>query len=400
MGGSIKGARWACCSPCRFALLFWNEDAPSNAPHPRRGLGNVLSVSATRVDPGHEGPWSTLRTGDHRRAAARSHLGIERTASPSSGRWRCPVVQKEDRQERRSSGGTDRHHPHLQHRWQGSPIDSASFEGPAATRTPASPSKGRAGAPPTSCSGPSPRPRARLRLDEKKPCRSRAGAAAVGGELQPRLKLADGLLLATTRHPKSATGGWLLRVSRRRRVWWPRSAASASSPTMPPPAATSGGDYGTRRAEKSSPPRAPNSRLTWILRLAGFLVLSSASLAAGAAAGGVGRRADLAVWWARGCRWRRCWSPPRWRVTVASPGCSTGRCSASPPRARPAVRSGCSPQPQAALPRRRRSSFAAAAGARELSLADLRRRPRWRLVAGANRLRSPARGDAMQRGDA
>jgi len=287
LGGSIKGAIvGVVLAVAAVPLLFWNEGrAVKRARTLAEGAGKVVSVPASTVDAARDGGLvhtSGQATTDETLrdpmfgVEEQSALALERRVEMFQ--W----VQREDRKERKKlGGGTETVTTYTYAtEWQGSPVDSASFEETSGHENPSFPFEGetwrasdvRLGAFHLA-------PELAGDLDKDEPIVvTTAHLERVDPTLRSRLTVADGgfYLGDATGSPK--VGDVRVRFAAVRPAAASVVAAQRGS-RLEPYHTSAGGDialvsYGSKSADEMfTAARTANTTFTWVLRLVGFVLL-------------------------------------------------------------------------------------------------------------------------------
>ncbi|HXT21822.1 MAG TPA: TMEM43 family protein, partial [Thermoanaerobaculia bacterium] len=274
-------------------LLFWNEGrAVKRARTLAEGAGKVVSVQAAAVEPGRDGALvhvSGQATSDE--VLRDPTFGIERQAlalerEVEMFQW----VQKEERRQRKKlGGGTETVTTYTYStEWQSSPVDSASFEESSGHENPSFPFEGetwRAADVRLGAYHLAPELAGDLDHQTEVPV-GEEQLAGVVPELRERLKAVNGGFYLAADNAAAANGDAsspkVGDVRVRFRVVEPAEAtivAAQHGPRLEPYHAEAGGDialvsYGAKSAEEMfSAARTANNKLTWLLRVGGFVLL-------------------------------------------------------------------------------------------------------------------------------
>jgi hypothetical protein len=286
LGGSIKGVIvGVVLAVAAVPLLFWNEGrAVKRARTLAEGAGKVVSVSATTVDASHDGGLvHTAGQATTDELLRDPMFGIEEQALALERRVEMfQWVQREERRERKKlGGGTETVTTYTYAtEWQGSPVDSASFEETSGHENPSFPFEGeswrasdvRLGAFHLA-------PELAGDLDKSEPLTmASAQLERVDPALRARLAVADGGFYMGDATGSPKVGDVRVHFAAVRPA--EASVVAAQRGTrLEPYHAAAGGDialvsYGAKSADEMfTAARTANTTFTWVLRLVGFALL-------------------------------------------------------------------------------------------------------------------------------
>jgi hypothetical protein len=286
IGGSIKGIFVGLLlAAAAVALLFWNEGrAVRRARTLAEGAGSVVSVPAAAVDPGREGRLVHTSGEATTSEVLRDPLfGVERNALVLERRVEMYQWVEESRSEERKKlgGGTETVTTYTyERRWEASPQDSTSFREPAGHDNPPFPFTGeswRAAEVRLGAFRLAPTVAAEVSRDEEHAV-DEAALAAVDPGLREGLLVADGAFYRSA-HPASPAVGDLRVTFRAVPPATVSVVAGQRRGELQPYQTAAGGElslvtYGSvPAAEMFTAAERANTTLTWVLRLAGCVLL-------------------------------------------------------------------------------------------------------------------------------